>query len=213
MLSSGLYYSQSLYVWDNLWSHIKSVAKERKAGGGSEDEAPLTSSYTVTCTRAHSTLTSLLSVPLTSQEWMGWFVRAIVLLEGGVSPWQPAPSLARSLDWQRALSSQDRGFFTLPRSPFSAGLTPEEWCLFFSPSVLLFSSFPVTCFCSSIAFFCPSSLSKPLHLSVYTRDAVDYYIQIIISLNCLVFKMSKNIEKRPSQFPITQVQRICFAWT
>lgn len=63
---------------------------------GAQDEPPLNRSHTVPCTQAHSTLASLLSALPTSQEWMGWFVRAFVLLEGGVSPWQLAPSLARS---------------------------------------------------------------------------------------------------------------------
>lgn len=170
MLSSELCYNDSLYVWTNLWSQIKSVAMERESTGWSSSQP------TVPCTRAGSTLTSLLPVLLTSQKWMGWFVRAIVLLEGGVSPWQPAPSLARSSDWQRALSLQDRGVFTLSASPLSPGLTPEEWHLSVPPSVLLLYSSPLTC------FFCPSPFPKPLHLFIYTRDSTDYYLTTDSSL-------------------------------
>lgn len=107
----------------------------------------------------------------------GLICESHVLLEGGVSPWQPAPSLARSLDWQRALESQDRGFFTVPRSPFSPGLTPEERYLFFFPSVPLYSSFPLTCFCLSIVFFVLHPSQNPLiYLFVLEKQLCIIYI-------------------------------------
>lgn len=112
---------------------------------------------------AHSTPTSVLAVLLTSQEWMGWFVRAIVLLEGGVSPWQPASSLVKSLERQRALSSQDRGFSNTPLmaiqswlDPFNSGISsslclPFLWPIF--ATLLRFVSFllhkaPSSCYLS-----------------------------------------------------------------
>lgn len=49
MLSSGLYNIQSVYVWDNLWSQIKSVARreERRAGLRSSPQQDQHSPYTV----------------------------------------------------------------------------------------------------------------------------------------------------------------------
>lgn len=124
MQSSGLYYGQSVYVWDNLWSQIKSIAEgEKKHKAGLKMKLLSPGATQSLCTQAQSTPTSLLTVLLMSQDWMGWFVRAYVLLEGGVSPWQPTPSLVRSIEWQRVLSSQDRSFFTLRWSLCGPGLT------------------------------------------------------------------------------------------
>lgn len=49
MLSSGLYNIQSVYVWDNLWSQIKSVARreEHRAGLRSSPQQDQHSPYTV----------------------------------------------------------------------------------------------------------------------------------------------------------------------
>lgn len=105
---------------------------------------PLTRCCKVPRTWTHSTLTPLKSVLLTSHEWMGRLARAIILLEGGVSPWQLASSLTSRLDCQGTLSLQDRAFFTTTRSPlrpFRSESVLLSFCLFVFPAYLLISLF------------------------------------------------------------------------
>lgn len=62
---------------------------------------------------------------LTSQQWMGWCVRAVVLLEGGGLPWQLSPSLTgeEALRVRCSLSLQSRSVLVWP---------PQQWYRFLS---------------------------------------------------------------------------------
>ena len=131
-----------------------------------------------------------------------WFVRAIVLLEGGLSPWQPAPSLARKLRLTESTQLAGRGLLlvTFTPSPFSPGLTPT-WVVYAFMSVcpslfnLYFHLFysDEWCFLSFLIFH--NSVFQTLFFTrVILRSSTH------LTVFCVYLKCVCELQKKPNYF-------------
>lgn len=153
MLSSGLCCRESLYVWDNLWSHIKSVANCR------EKHKMKLLSPGITRSHAHELIVHsrhcYRCCSRHRNEWVDLWeqsscLKVVCLLGNQLHLWPEAQT-------DREHSARRTGASFLPLDRHSVLVWPLKSGV--SPSLHLpfcFSSLLLTCFCPS--FFHPSSL-------------------------------------------------------